>query len=151
MLGALIDRLRLGSSPEVRLLWHRAFHRWWDPTMLTGSLFEDTMQDVRRPTKRGRPVRPNQLRARYNALLDLTELLALDSPSLTRFRQALESWHRADLLSKGPSRLPVYRLYLLHDHPARLVVALLRADTGKSVKAIRRQIRERTPKAPPAV
>jgi hypothetical protein len=151
VLGALIDRLRVGSSPEVRLGWHRAFRRWWSPTVLSEDGFEDTMQRVRQPPTRGRrPAPPNQIRARYNTLIDLADLLRARTPSRTEFRREIENWQRIGVLPARRGPLPLVRLYDLRDNPARLALALLHATTGKSVKFIRRQIKDPAPRALPA-
>lgn len=154
VLGALIDCLRHRRAAEARKEWRKAFYHWWKPGLLmwpvNGHAFEEIMQRVRRPPKPGRPAGPNQIRARYHDLVALAELLATRSPMRGEFIRELKNWQRIGVCPTGRTPLPP-RLYSMLDQPERMVLELLSATTGKSVKAIRRKTKDPAPKAPPAL
>jgi len=149
VIGALIHCLR-NLDPVVSRRWKAFFYRHWTPNLLLDDELETIMQRVRQPYKLGRPALPNQLRERYNDLLDLAELLLARKPGLTEFRRELTNWQEIGVCPKGKVPLPMLRLYRLHENPKRLVLTLLSATTGKSVKYIRERIKDRLPSAPPA-
>jgi hypothetical protein len=152
VLGAYLDRLRHGSSGEVRRAHAEFFRRYWSPPSLLGpsyQRFDEVMERLRQPPRPGPRRKPNPVRVYYPILVEAGERLRARSPSLTEFRRELERWQQTGLFDKPERPLPAYRLYRLHETPERLAVAFLAFTSGKPVKQIRKVLGR--PSGPPPI